>query len=65
MFFNLPDKTCNISTISKMNAQRIEVDERAGRRRRGKKEKKKNRGEREADGYCKLNSAQGGLGFSL
>lgn len=30
-----------------------------------KKEKKKNRGEREADGYCKLNSAQGGLGFSL
>lgn len=48
-----------------MNAQRIEVDERAGRRRREKKEKKKNRGEREADGYCKLNSAQGGLGFSL
>lgn len=55
LFFNLRDKTCNISTISKMNAWRIKV----------KKEgwEKKEQGKKEADGYCKLNWLREGSDF--
>lgn len=55
MFFNLWDKTCNISTISKMNAWRIKVKKRGG--------KKKRTGKKEADGYCKLNWLREGSDF--
>lgn len=55
LFFNLRDKTCNISTISKMNARRIKVKKRGGNKRTGKK--------KEADGYCKLNWLREGSDF--
>lgn len=55
LFFNLWDKACNISTISKMNACRIKV----------KKEgwEKKSTGKKGADGYCKLNWLREGSDF--
>lgn len=39
LFFNLRDKTCNISTISKMNAWRIKVKKRGGKKEQGKKKR--------------------------
>lgn len=39
LFFNLRDKTCNISTISKMNAWRIKVKKRAGKKGTRKKKR--------------------------
>lgn len=37
MFFNLRDKTCNLSTISKMNAWRIKVKKRGGKKKNREK----------------------------